>query len=194
MNDSAEIAVSMSHGGMLEREGASRPDLRTEFAAVAREHGPGIFGLALRFTSRREDAEDLLQETFLKAWKGLGRFRGKSEVRTWLIRILVNAARDRFRRRPPPRVLQEAPSSRTDPAEGLSRKELLGRVMTVIQGLPRRQREALLLRARGGLPYREIAEVMGIRVGAVKAHLVQARRKLVRICGREVAEWTKEKS
>jgi RNA polymerase sigma-70 factor (ECF subfamily) len=163
---------------------------RTAFSRGVDRHAPGIWRLARRLAASRADAEDLFQETFLRAWRGIRRFRGEAGLSTWLTRILLNVELDRRRRN---RVRSAAPPRRTgpgpDPADQLARREWLDRVLEFVDGLPRRQRECLLLRARAGLPIREVAEMMRIRPAAVKAHLVQARRKLLRRFGREAKEW-----
>lgn len=186
MSTSAEFAFEMSPT----RDRPAAEESRDRFDRLVKEHGPAVYRLAARLSPCREDAEDLLQETFLRAFKGLARFRGDSSPRTWLYRILLNLSRSR--RRPPPAgrgAEEQAAPSAGDPARTTARRDLVARLLAAIGRLPRRQREAILLRVRGGLSYGEIAEVMGIRKGAVKAHLVQARRKLLARFGEEVAEW-----
>jgi RNA polymerase sigma-70 factor (ECF subfamily) len=141
-------------------------------------------------TGRADAADDLTQETFLRAWKGIRSFRGESTVRTWLIRILLNIAGERARRKRTVLLAIEVDDGRTaDPGEDLARRDLVGRLLTAVDALPRRQREALLLRVRGGLSHREIAEVMKIKPGVVKLHLVAARKRLRKRFGTEIEEW-----
>jgi RNA polymerase sigma-70 factor (ECF subfamily) len=153
---------------------------RALFARLARDHAAAAFGLARRLLGQEAEAEDLVQEAFLRAWRGLGRFRREADPKTWLFRILVNAGRDRLRRRrvrsqPPP-----APGrSALDPAVQLAEAEALERVWDEVERLPPRQRECLLLRARAGLSTSEIAEILGIGPGGVKSHLLAARRTLL---------------
>lgn len=186
MSGPAEFSIDV-----FARELALAPHggLRGDFARMARDHATSIYSLAIRLTGNRADAEDLVQETFLKAWRGIGDFEGRSRPRTWLVRILLNTARDRARRAPAARLADEpAAAGIGDTGDRVARRETLGRVLDAVSDLPPRQREVLLLRARGGLSYREIAEVLGIGEGAVKTHLVTARRKLLRRFGREAAE------
>lgn len=161
---------------------------RDAFERLVAEHSDAVWRLALRLAPNRIDAEDLYQEAFLRAWRGIGRFRGEARFGTWITRILVNIAVDRIRRAPPPPAAPPAPRA-VDPADGLACRDLLGRVLSAVAELPRRQRESLLLRARGGLSVAEIARTMKIRPAAVKSHLVAARKKLVAKFGREAAEW-----
>lgn len=168
-------------------ESADRADA---FTRIARDQAAGIFRLAFRLTGSEADAEDLTQETFLRAWRGLRSFRGDSRVRTWLIRILLNAATDRSRRRRTMRLTVEARDARgAEPADDLARRDFVRRVLAAVHGLPRRQREAMLLRVRGELSYRDIGEVMGIRPAVVKLHLAAARKRLAEKFGREIEEW-----
>jgi RNA polymerase sigma-70 factor (ECF subfamily) len=165
-------------------------DLADLFGRVAREHAAGIYRLAFRLTGRTEAADDLTQETFLRAWKGIRSFRGESTVRTWLIRILLNTAGERARRKRTVLLAREVDDGRAvDPGVDLARRDLVRRLLVAVDALPRRQREALLLRVRGGLSHREISEVMKIRPGVVKLHLVAARKRLRRSFGDEIAEW-----
>jgi RNA polymerase sigma-70 factor (ECF subfamily) len=183
MDHPTEIALPMSS------QSESLSD-RQVFADLVRRHAAGLLGLATRLTADRAEAEDLVQETFLKAWRGIARFRRESKVRTWLTRILINTAHDeRRKRRPAARFIPDRPGPGAHPADGMARRDLLHRVLDAVSGLPRRQRETLVLRARGGLSHKEIADILGIRPGVVKLHLVHARKSLFRRFGREVSEW-----
>ncbi len=165
-------------------------DIADVFSRVARDHTAGIYRLAFRMTGREADADDLVQETFLRAWRGLGSFRGDSRVRTWLIRILLNAATDRSRRKRMALLTRETHDERgTEPADDLARRDLVHRVLVAVHALPKRQREAMLLRVRGELSYRDIGEVMGIRPAVVKLHLIAARKRLAAKFGAEIEEW-----
>ncbi len=190
MSAPAEFAFGTRAPKLTEVATAAREGDGAELDRLVTEHSSAIFGLAMRLSGNRTDAEDLVQETYLKAFKGIGKLRKQSSERGWLRRILVNAWRDRYRRSRQTVPLLDPAGKPSDPAEGLARRDLLRRVIAGIRKLPRRQREALLLRVRGRLSYAEIADAMAIRKGAVKAHLVQARRKLIARFGEEIAEWT----
>jgi RNA polymerase sigma-70 factor (ECF subfamily) len=184
MSAPAEIAILAAEPA----QGTSCPR-REAFAGIVREHAASISRLASRVVADPADAEDLVQETFLRAWRGIRRFRGDAKVRTWLARILLNAARDQARRRRPARLTGETPApGRDHGAHGAARRDLLARVLAAVHALPRRQRETLLLRARAGLSYEEIAEMLAIRPGVVKLHLVRARKKLRRKFGHEIED------
>ncbi|MEK6712390.1 MAG: sigma-70 family RNA polymerase sigma factor [Nitrospinota bacterium] len=141
---------------------------------------------------RREEAEDVVQEIFLKAYLALPRFREEARFSTWLYRIAVNHCRDLGRRAPPPHVeLGEAgvealpaPAGEEAGEEApLSpvRREELGRLLA---GLSERQRRILVMREIEGLSYDEIGEVLRIPPGTVRSRLNRARAGLLRAAGR----------
>lgn len=189
MSAPAEFALGTRARKLTEVATAAREGEGAEFERLVTEHSGSIWGLAMRLSGDRTDAEDLVQETFLKAFKGIRKLQKQGSERSWLRRILVNAWRDRYRRSRETVPLLDLAGAPSDPAGSLARRDLLERVMAGIGRLPRRQREALLLRVRGRLSYTEIAEAMAIRKGAVKSHLVSARRKLIARFGKEIEEW-----
>ena len=190
MSAPAEIAFGTSARKLTEVATAAREGDGAEFDRLVTEHSGSIWGLAMRLSGNRTDAEDLVQETFLKAFKGIRKLRKQGSERGWLRRILVNAWRDRYRRSRPTVPLLDPAGAPSDPAGNLARRDLLERVIAGIGKLPRRQQEALLLlRVRGRLSYTEVAEAMAIRKGAVKSHLVSARRRLIAQFGKEIEEW-----
>ena len=140
---------------------------------------PALFRLALRLTGRRAEAEDVVQDAFVKALAELraGRFKGHSALSTWLYRITANVAFDRARsaaRREPPPSSDEprAPS----PDDSVALREL----REAMHLLPEDQRLALVLKELQGLTAREVAEVMERSEGAVEQLLVRARAELKR--------------
>lgn len=188
MTTSAKLAIQAALAEASIRGTASdvhADERRQAFERLVTEHAGRIHGLARRLGPAGE-AEDLVQETFVRAWRGIHRFRREAELGTWIYRILLNACRDRFRRRA--RQLASAPERTppSDPAVAAQRRELVDRVFLAVGQLPPRQREALLLRTKAGLSYAEIASVMGVRTGSVKSHLVAARRTLVARFGSEL--------
>ncbi|KAF0246989.1 MAG: RNA polymerase sigma-70 factor ECF [Planctomycetota bacterium] len=117
-------------------------------------------------------AEDACQDGFLKAWRGLPGFRGEAKFRTWLWRILVNAANDL--RKPKPEAIGEREF------EAVPERDVVAEdaVARGVAELPDRQREVLLMRAELGLDLEEIAAALGITYDAAKANLSLARKKL----------------
>lgn len=147
------------------------------------EWAPRVYRFALRLCDDPHAAEDLTQETLLRAWRHRGRLRDPRARAVWLFRITANLWRDRLRRgrcavsRAVP--LEDDPPSRTPAPERLaSEREELRRALDALRELPPRQREVLYLSACEGLSTAEIGEVLGIRSDAVKASLHLARKNL----------------
>ncbi|CAN5216140.1 N/A [soil metagenome] len=154
------------------------------FAEIVRRHGGRLKALALRFTGGAAEADDVVQETFWSLWRNATRWQpGGPPFAAYLTRMAMNRAIDAERRRRVRRFfgLEEAqemadPEPAADTRLGAS-KELTA-VTRDIQGLPARQRAAILLAAEGSRTNVEIAETMGLTVGAVEQLLVRARRTL----------------
>ena len=154
------------------------------FRKLVDEHIDRVHALALRFTGQRADAEDIAQEAFLRVWKSAGKWQpGRARLSTWLHRIVVNLCIDRARRGKTRRHadLDEAEAV-PDPSPGLDRAHMARVTMAAteaeIANLPERQRAALLLSVMAGHSNPEIADILGVSVGAVEQALVRARRRL----------------
>lgn len=145
------------------------------FDLLVVRHREGIYRLARRITGHHADADDVAQEAFLRAYRGLHKFRGEAAFRTWLTRIAINLAV----RRPGSAAtvsLEEtaAPVAVAAGGEGLLRRQVRG----AVDALPRRQRQVMVLKAYGGLTFAEIAVAAGMSVGTAKATFFQAVQKL----------------
>ncbi len=168
---------------------------RATFARLVRGEAEAALGVARRLVGDVGEAEDLVQEAFLRAWRQLERLKPDVKVRPWFYRILINAGRDHLRRRKvrrgQPRFEPREPSAKhqPDPASAAVRRDLLERVQVVVAALPLRQRECLLLRARAKFSTADVAELLGISEGVVKGHLVHARRKLMQHFGPDIKDW-----
>jgi len=151
------------------------------FDQMVRRHADAAFHFSLRLTGNRADAEDLVQEGFVRAYRSLHGFRGASEFRTWLFAILVNCHRDgarrRRRERPPSRGAVE-PSERAEAPDACSAQELRALVDRGIAALPERQRQVLTLHLEGRMDYGRIAAALGVTRDDVKVNLSLARRRL----------------
>ena len=137
-----------------------------------------IFNLAFRLCSNTQDADDLTQETFLKAVENYDKFRGEASVRTWLSRITINRFLDSKRRERPHESINLGiiPSPDNDPERIIVRKELQWCVQHVlIHHLSEEHKVVVVLRDIYGHSYREIAEVLQISEGAVKSRLHRGR-------------------
>ncbi len=157
-----------------------------------RWHAPGVYRLALRLTRNEAEAEDVVQETFLSAFKAIGQFDGRAELRTWLYRIAYNAAMMRLRRSRRDMVsLDEAVESEDGtpipqqlydwsklPEEELRKAELRAEMEKAIEGLPEKLRLVFVLRELEDLSTEETAQTLGLKVEAVKTRLHRARLSL----------------
>ena len=153
-----------------------------------------VYALALRLCGDREEAADLAQEAFVKAWQGLASFQGESSFATWVYRLTTNAAIDHLRkkkrREEAARLvsLDDEESGWAEPAdwEGdpqrlLERSERGRALAQAIGRLPDWQRRALVLRELSGLSYQEIGEALDIDLGTVKSRIARARLNLRKI-------------
>jgi RNA polymerase sigma factor (sigma-70 family) len=166
-------------------------DLDGSFEELVRGHERLVFGLALRVVGDRADAEEVAQDTFERAYHALAGYPAERvaamRLRPWLARIALNLARNRLRRRPPParpledgdgQTLAVAAPAAADPAEVAERGQERDFWAGLLAGLPRPYREAVVLRHVEGLPYGEVAEVLGRPVGTVKTHVHRGVRQL----------------
>ncbi len=155
--------------------------VRDAFDVLVERYRRQVYQLCYRYAGNHEDAADLAQEVFLRAYRGLGRFKGRSALGTWLYRIAVNVCLSRAAtrsRQAEPLDEALAAAGGGDPVESVMDAERARRLRRAIAALPRRQRAVLILRAYQELPHREIARVLGSSVGAVKANFFHALRNL----------------
>ncbi|MBI2222299.1 MAG: sigma-70 family RNA polymerase sigma factor [Acidobacteria bacterium] len=155
------------------------------FDLIVERHRRGVYQLCYRYAGRHEDAADLAQDVFLRAYRGLGRFKGEASLRTWLYRIAVNTALNRLASRAPrleqmePLDAVERADTRAEAADdAMLRRERARQVRSAIARLPARQRATLVLRVYQELSHEEIAQVLGSSVGACKANLFHALNRL----------------
>lgn len=159
------------------------------FDLIVERHRRSVYQLCYRFVGNHEDARDLSQEVFLRAYRGLGSFRGQSSLATWLYRIGVNVCLNRVSAKTPasePIDERQFVDVRSEsPSERLVADERAARVRAAIAQLPRKQRAALILRMYHEMSHQEIAAVLGSSVGAVKANFFHALTNLKRLLGEE---------
>jgi RNA polymerase sigma-70 factor (ECF subfamily) len=150
---------------------------------LLQEYVPRVYRFALRLTRNPHAAEDLTQETFLRAWRSHELLRHPQAARVWLFRIAANLWRDQLRRgklpigRAGPLPEQVAGSDQT-PQRKVDDQEDLRRALEAMEALPQRQREVLYLSACEELSAAEVSAVLDISTDAVKANLCLARKKL----------------
>ena len=159
------------------------------FDEIVQRHQRSVYQVCFRFTNNHEDASDLAQETFVRAWKGLRNFKGQAALSTWLYRIAVNVSLNRVGTKRPPSESIDADrfvdASTDAPGAGLLREERARAVRRAIHELPEKQRATLILRTYHDLSHQEIAEILGSSVGAVKANFFHALANLKKILGSE---------
>jgi len=168
---------------------------RDRFAALISEHLDGLFRTALRLTRNRANAEDLLQETFLRAWRSFHTFQQGTNARAWLYRILMNAHIDAYRRttREPEVVdaedvdefylyskVQESDEFKRagNPEDVLLSQIMDADVVGALEALPSPFRAVVVLADIEGFSYKEIAEILDIPIGTVMSRLHRGRRQL----------------
>ena len=169
------------------------------FEKLVNERSGEIYGLLYRLTENGEEARDLTQETFLRAFQSINHFRGESDLRTWIYRIAINQARNRWRwwrrrRREATVSIDEpeigggrlglvatlkSPTAR-DPEQHTLQNERERALQNALSGLRRIYREAVVLRDIEGFAYEEIANTLNISVGTVKSRLARGRQELRR--------------
>lgn len=157
------------------------------FDLIVERHRRSVYQLCYRFVSNHEDASDLTQDVFLRAYRGLRNFRGQSTLATWLYRIGVNVCLNRVSaKKLPSEPIDERQHVDTH-AESASDRMLRGeravRVRAAIVQLPRKQRATLILRMYHEMSHQEIADALGSSVGAVKANFFHALGNLKKLLG-----------
>jgi len=168
------------------------------FEKLVNERSGEIYGLLYRLTENTEEARDLTQETFLRAFQSIGQFRGESDLRTWIYRIAINQARNRWRwwrRRHRDStvsidaadaagnsalIAQLSSGNSSNPEHGALAHERERALRKALSGLRRVYREAVVLRDIEGFAYEEIAVALDISVGTVKSRLARGRQELRR--------------
>lgn len=162
------------------------------FEALVLEHQNKVYSLALRMVGNEEDARDMAQEAFIRAFSSLTGFRGDSKFSVWLYRLTSNICIDFLRSRAKKRTVSmtwtddegddagelEIPDERFSPEEQFDRTSIRESVQHGLDSLSPQYREILVLREINGLSYEEIGRVLGIEEGTVKSRIFRARKKL----------------
>jgi RNA polymerase sigma-70 factor (ECF subfamily) len=157
---------------------ASAAGDRAAFEQLVTRHQRNVYRLCYRFVPNHEDASELAQDAFVRAYRSLGKFEGQAQFSTWLHRIAVNVCLNRLAlKTPKPAPLKdvERTPGREEPADAVMlREERAARVRAAIAQLPAKQRATLILRVYHDLPHEEIARALGGSVGAAKTNLFHA--------------------
>ena len=160
------------------------------FRALVDRHSRAVYRLAHRMTGNAQDAEDVVQDTFLKAYRQLGRFESRANFSTWLHRIAVNCSIDLIRARPHRESAHDAPdleqfgadesvdAGRASPERLMLSTEVQDRVSTAMSSLSQMERAAFVLRHFEGRSIDEISQSLGLKTNATKHSIFRAVRKM----------------
>jgi RNA polymerase sigma-70 factor (ECF subfamily) len=158
---------------------------RSAFEELVRRTYVDTYTLAVRLTGNEEDARDVVQEAYLRAWKGIRRFRGEARFSTWMYRITANAGytlvQKRRRRRSESLEAVEEPvedSLEAQPERAAEATIAMEALSRAVQALPPKLRAVVVLKDVYGLPHEAIADELGISVAAAKVRLHRARKRL----------------
>lgn len=172
-------------------EKARKGDINA-FEMLIMEHERKAYNIAYRFLKNSEDAEDITQEAFLRAFKSIKKFKGQSSFSTWLYRIINNTCIDFVRskqnkytdsidktiRYEGEEMEMQIPSNENDPVETVETGEISALMQSMLNQLPDDQRMALVLRDIQGFSYQEIVEITGVGMGTVKSRINRGRMAL----------------
>ncbi len=189
-----QSAAGATRNGRAQRDLASKAQQgdHAAYAQLVREHQDRIFRHLLNLTGSREEALELSQEVFLKAWEALPGWRPEAQFHTWLYRIASNVAFDLLRRRQivsyePLAEDYDAPADAVGPEVRLQAKQSMTSLDAALARLPADQRQIVLLREVEGLSYQELATALAIEPGTVKSKLARARAALAEAYNRSQA-------
>lgn len=159
------------------------------FEPLVKEHEKKIYNLALRMTGDPDDAYDVAQDAFVKAYTSLKDFRGESAFGSWLYRLASNVCLDFLRREKRRGTVSltvedeelDIADLRFSPEDEIERLELRDEINTALMRLPATARQIIVMRDVSGLSYAEITEALGLELGTVKSRIARAREKLIAI-------------
>ena len=158
------------------------------FSEVYAQYERQVFRYAYHLLGHADDADDVKQETFLRAYRAISKFRSDCSLKTWLLRICTNLCRDRIKSKSRHKEVLYDPhdvpadlfwdTDAIDPHEVAERSQMVAVVRSALKGMPEDQRNIIMLREVEDLSYEEIAEVIGCSRASVKLRLFRARQRL----------------
>ncbi len=182
---------STSESDLVQRHRYGDPQA---FEEIYEEFAGLVYNLALRMSGRPGNAEDLSQEVFLRIHRYLGRFNGRSSLKTWVYRVTLNHCRSRLgRKKIPIQSLAEDTEdgrgvklreTRRNPEQRAMASDVSRQISAALPQIKAVYREALILRDLEELTYQEIAKVLGVRMGTVRSRIARGRDQLRRVLGR----------
>jgi RNA polymerase sigma-70 factor (ECF subfamily) len=181
----AEHDITGGRDDLAELVDAAQDGDRAAFDELVRRTYVDTYTLAFRLTSHEEDARDVVQDAYLRAWRAIGRFRGDSQFTTWLYRITANTAythvqKRRRHRTTPLEDIHDPIETRLDSSPEIVADSTAGleELATALDRLPDTLRQIIVLKDVYGLPHETIAHETGISVAAAKVRLHRARKRL----------------
>jgi RNA polymerase sigma-70 factor (ECF subfamily) len=181
-----ELAIAPLNSPDEPKPDALQADGTAECSAWVAQYWDVVYKLSYRLTADRHEAEDLSQETFLRAIERRSSFKAGTNARAWLLRIATNVFLDRRRRRAvmkiaklPDEMSVAHRANEAQPGQGLEARELHASVERAIAELPETQRVVFVLRSLEDLSFRQIAEAVGTTEETARWHMMQARRHLL---------------
>lgn len=167
---------------------AARGGDRAAFEALVERHQRQVYQLCYRFVGNHEDASELAQDAFVRAYRSLAKFEGQAQFSTWLHRITVNVCLNRLALKTHPQTplgpIEAFPGHEEAADAALLRGERAAQVRAAIAQLPKKQRATLILRVYHDLPHEEIAGILGGSVSSAKANFFHALGNLRKLLGR----------
>ncbi|MER3522517.1 MAG: RNA polymerase subunit sigma [Ignavibacteria bacterium] len=166
---------------------------REAFTELMRRYQQRVYWVARRIVGSHDDADDVAQETFVKAYLALGDFRGDSSFFTWLYRIAVNLSLNVVRKQQVMNYLRDSPiissllPARENPHKDAELKDLASRLQQAVAKLPEKQRAVFVMRYFDEMSYEEISKVLKTSVGGLKANYFHALRKVQEFLKDEIA-------
>lgn len=157
---------------------------RQAFTELMKRYQQRVYWTARRIVGGHDEADDIAQETFIKAYLGLGDFRGDASFFTWLYRIAVNLSLNAVRKQQLTRYLRESEilerflPVQKDPSSELEEREIESILQRAIQELPEKQKAVFVMRYFDELPYDEISQILKTSVGGLKANYFHALKKV----------------
>ena len=173
-------AVDLAAAGDGYLASASALGDRQAFETLMRRHGPSLHAYARRMLDDQDDVADVVQDTFIAAWRQLDAFRGGSEIRTWLISICARKVVDTYRvKRAQPiddQLLEAVPDtdSARDPLVSMSSSAFFGALERALTELPPRQRASWVLREIDEMSFPQIAQILGVSPDGARGHHFRA--------------------
>ena len=184
----SSLARSMDYDSDLSLVKRAREGDYSAFESLFERHRPLVYRFAYQMASRRDDAEDIVQEAFVRAYQNLGKYRDEAKFTTWLLRIVTNLCTDMARMSQRRQTLeqQEAGGSLLwmtqgeieDPVENLSQDMRAAALRKALNALPVHHRTVIVLRDLEEKEYYEIADILGCTMGGAKLRVLRARRAL----------------